>query len=139
MAHDVDPVLEVLLSAVEESHGSEPDLAFHVPITINCNGLLVSGDLISQAEYAQGIQRKISEWMKEIPAANRPIEAVGTAIAAFVGTAPEPRGQNAISASFLHLHARVYRSGDISHEATEPVLWRCPLSAVQGVSLDFGR
>lgn len=58
MGHDLDPVLAVLLSAVEESHQVDPDLAFHVPVTINCNGLLVSGDLISQAEYGKAVQKK---------------------------------------------------------------------------------
>ena len=73
MSKRVDPVLQALLSVVEDNDRAESETAFHVPLTVNCGGLLVSGELISRAEYARAVKKKIQIWMEERPAASRPI------------------------------------------------------------------
>lgn len=113
--HDVDPVLQHLVRAVNESEQAA------VPVTVSVHGMLLTGTLIAQRRY-------FSELVQGNP--------LMSALEPSSGLLGKEYAKDTEAESDHHLHVLASRSRD-SGEAGEG-LWRISLEAVDGWALRAG-
>ncbi len=110
--HDVDPVLQQLVRAVNESGQAA------VPVTISVHGTVLTGNLIAQGRY-------LSELVEENP--------LMSALEPGTGLLGKEYAKEAEAESGHHLHVRA--AGTRGDGETAEGLWRIGLGAVDGWAL----
>jgi hypothetical protein len=110
--HDVDPVLQQLVRAVNESGQAA------VPVTISVHGAVLTGNLIAQSRY-------FSDLVEGNP--------LMSALEPSSGLLGKEYGKEAEAESDHHLHLRA--AGGRGDSGTAEGLWRISLGSVDGWAL----
>jgi hypothetical protein len=113
--HDVDPVLQQLIRAINESGQGA------VPVTVSVHGTMIRGDLVAQRRYFAALVER------------NPLMSALEPSSGLLGK-EYTRDTDAESDHHLHVLADETRDGSVVGEG----LWRISLEAVDGWTLHHG-
>lgn len=118
-----DPLLKTILATVNKEN-------ITVKITLNVEGMIISGILVSSKEYCEGLARQIEETSDRTQADNLPKNLLSVFNQYII------QEKQALTQSYIHLKdARFhYASQDIA-PIDQGVWWRGKLSSVDGFTL----
>ena len=113
--HDVDPVLQQLIRAINESDGGA------VPVTLSVHGTMIRGDLVAQRRYFAALVER------------NPLMSALEPSSGLLGK-EYARDTDSETDHHLHILADETRDGSVAGEG----LWRISLEAVDGWTLRHG-